>query len=209
MNWTCKLLAVAIATVASISVNLYAQSTLPKGSKLPFENVGACRQPARESRSSGEPYDVAEAYEVYSVIIPTVAPNPEKKMWFIRIDTVPTDQVHKRKQASSAHTALDDYFKVNTKTWLLQRTFTLPKPYELVTSDEIKAMFPSSFRGGRFGELWLELSAVGFNADKTQAVVYMEHFCTADCCCADGRSFVLQKQNGKWEVLSGLECWVS
>jgi hypothetical protein len=167
---------------------------------------------------SGEPYDVADAYQVYSALIPKVSSNPETNTWFIRIDTFPllrhgssldARDRKKLKQARGADTALDDYLKVNEKHWLLQRKFTLPRPYKLVTRDEIKAMFPDDFRGGSFGELWLELSAVGFNANKTLAVVYMASFCTTQCCCAEGNSYVLQKQNGKWQVSSETGCWIS
>jgi hypothetical protein len=97
---------------------------------------------------------------------------------------------------------------VNAKRWRLQRNFTLPKPYKLVTPNEIKAMFPPNSIG-HFEELWIELSAVGFNDDKTMAVVYMSHVCSTGDGCAGGKSFLLQKHNGKWEVLSGVECWVS
>jgi hypothetical protein len=134
-------------------------------------------------------------------------------MWFIRIDTLsigkgssnvgstgPTGQAREDWKQSHGQTppdtALGDYLKINTKTWLLQRNFTLPDLYKLVTGDEIKAF---SSRG--FGEGWIELSAVGFNADRTMAVVYMASH--------DGKSFLLQKRNGKWEVLGGLSCWVS
>jgi hypothetical protein len=98
--------------------------------------------------------------------------------------------------------------KVNAKAWLLERNFTLPKPYRLVTRDEIQAMFPRDSKEG-FAERWIELSAVGFNADKTIALVYMAHYCSASDGCADGKSFLLQKHNGKWEVLSGIRCWIS
>ena len=180
MNWTCRLVAVALAAVASLSLDVYAQ--LPSGSKLSQESAGVCPIYANIRSDSGvvpeEPYNDGDAYEVYSAIIPTVDPNPETNTWFIRIDTWPLlrhgsslDARHRKewKQARGLDTALDDYLKVNAKHWLLQRKFTLPKPYKLVTRDEIKTIFPPSFRGGRFGELWLELSAVGFNVDRTVA----------------------------------------
>jgi tetratricopeptide (TPR) repeat protein len=183
---------------------------------------GACQFPG-ESSGSGGTYDVAEAYEVYSAIIPIINPNPETRTWFIRIDTLPwgrgsfppadpsnpaREEGEQSREQRLADTALDDHSKVNAKTWQLQRHFTLPNPYRLVTPDEINVMFPPNSIG-HFEELWIELSAVGFNADKTMAVVYMAHHCTTSCCCGDGKSFVLQKLNGKWEVLSGLECWIS
>lgn len=36
-----------------------------------------------------------------------------------------------------------------------------------------------------------------FNADKTMAAVYMSHVCSTGDGCADGKSFLLQKHNGK------------
>jgi hypothetical protein len=69
-------------------------------------------------------------------------------------------------------------------------------------------MFPPNSIG-HFEELWLELSAVGFNANKTLAVVYMANFCTTSCCCAEWNSFVLEKQNGKWKVSSKYLCGIS
>jgi len=164
---------------------------------------------------TGEPYGDADAHDVYSALTPRLCPNPETKTWFIRIDTLLIggsldDQGRKLwKQTRGADTALDDYYKVNRKTWLVQRKFTLPNPYKLVTREQLETTFPRNFRGGNLGELWLALPAVGFNADKTIAVVNMDHSCTADCCCADGKSFVLRKQNGKWKVLTWSGCWVS
>jgi hypothetical protein len=223
MNWTCKLLAVALAAVAFFSLDLHARSTLDSQLNkareelklFSLESMGACNGRGGGSSGSGEPYDVAEAYQVYSAIISKVSPNPETNTWFIRIDTLPTDRSlddqarEQWKQTRGADTALDDYLKVNGNTWLLQRKFTLPNPYRLVTRDQLKAMFPPHFRGGNFGELWLELSGVGFNADKTVAVVYMDHVCTSQCCCAEGNCYVLQKQNGKWKVSSKTGCWIS
>ena len=200
MNWTCKLLAVALATVASLSVDLYAQSTLDsqlnkrrEQMKLfSLESTGACGggRGFGESSGSGGPYADAEAYQVYSAIIPIINPNPETHTWFIRIDTLPMgrgsfppadlsnparEEGEQSREQRVADIALDDYSKVNAKTWLLQRNFTLPNPYKLVTREQLQATFPPNFRGGNFGELWLQLSAVGFNADKTLAVVYMSH----------------------------------
>src|SRR5262249_227524 len=43
---------------------------------------------------------------------------------------------------------------------------------------------------------WIELSAVGFNPEKTVAVVYVGHHCGN--LCAGGHFQVLLKKNGKW-----------
>jgi hypothetical protein len=153
-------------------------------------------------------------------IIPAVAPDPRTHTWFILTDTLfghgslSEENRNEWKKTRGLDTALDDFFNVNAKTWLLQNKFTLPKSvqpprnipwlpawgnltlpnsYRLGTIDEIKAMSPI---GGV-----IELSAVGFNADKTVAVVYMLG--------GKGTSFVLEKQNGKWKVSSALTLWVS
>jgi hypothetical protein len=221
MNWTCRLLAVALATVASLSLNVHVQSKPkpplgPKGLKPSSESEGVCQLQNfwRESSGTGEPYNDADAYDVYSAIIPIVDPNPQTHTWLIRIDTLPIlhgSSLSERargewQKARGADTALDDYSKVNAKRWLLQRSFTLARPYALVTRDEIKAMFPSKTEGV-MEEQWIQLSAVGFNADKTVAVVYMAHFCGEEC--GDGKPFVLQKHDGKWKVLTWFQCWVS
>jgi hypothetical protein len=46
---------------------------------------------------------------------------------------------------------------------------------------------------------WIELSAVGFNATKTVAVVYMGHHCGS--LCGGGGFHVLEKKNGQWVPL--------
>jgi hypothetical protein len=57
---------------------------------------------------------------------------------------------------------------------------------------------------------WIELSAVGFNVDKTVAVVYMGHHCGP--LCGSGGFHVLEKKDGKWVALGweGSGCaWAS
>jgi hypothetical protein len=123
MNWTCKLLALALAAMASLSLDFCAQSPLDsqlnkareemntpreearekmntpreeareKMKLFSMESVGACQTDSSASqaiRGSGKPYADAEAYQVYSALIPELPPIPETKTWFIRIDTVPT-----------------------------------------------------------------------------------------------------------------------
>ena len=56
----------------------------------------------------------------------------------------------------------------------------------------------------------MELSAVGFNVNKTVAVVYMGHYCGA--LCGGGGFHVLKKKDGKWVALDwkGSSCaWAS
>jgi len=57
---------------------------------------------------------------------------------------------------------------------------------------------------------WIELSAVGFNHDKTVAIVYIGHHCGR--LCGGGGFRVLRKAEGKWKGLTwkGGSCaWAS
>ena len=97
MNWTCKLLAVALAAAACLFLNFCAQTPDPpllvrEEPRESLESIGASRAelPVDEGEhGSGEPYNVADAYEVYSAIIPTVDHDLKMGTWFIRIDTLP------------------------------------------------------------------------------------------------------------------------
>ncbi len=111
--------------------------------------------------------------------------------------------------------AISEYVKLNKGSWLLKRKFGIDIPYELISSAELTSTFE---QGGweRFYAKYpdsgglIELSAVGFNADKTVAVVYMGHSC--GLLCGGGEFHVLQKRDGKWLPLSwrGMSCsWVS
>jgi hypothetical protein len=138
----------------------------------------------------------------------------------IRSDTVPwhmclnpTDEWKKR-----IGSAIDDYVSTNKKPWALAPRFTVSSPYQLLNYkkdifslfekgssgwDDFYAAHPNS--GG-----WFDLSAVGFNEDKTIAVVYMSNHC--GWVCGRGDFKVLQKREGKWEDLpwQGGRClWVS
>ena len=101
--------------------------------------------------------------------------------------------------------AISDYIELSKKGWLLQRRFKIEKPYELITSNELKSTFD---RGSweKFNERYpnsggyIELSTVGFNKDKTVAIVHMGHYCGS--LCGGGTFYVLQKKEGKWRQLT-------
>ena len=69
---------------------------------------------------------------------------------------------------------------------------------------------------GRSGSRWEELfpqskgyfvlSAVGFNADQTQALLYVDHFCGL---CGHGGFVLLGKVDGRWAVEAEADTWIS
>ena len=190
---------------------------------------------APKNIASPKPYDVAESYEVYSAILLGEISNPntslaEASTIFVRAETESFNMCLQPDEASKKviGTALDDYLKINDltrdtdqriarRTWLLQRKFDIDKPYELITSDELRVIFQDgqggweTFHkrhptGGSVSGGWFELSAVGFNADKTVAAVYFGYHCGG--LCGHGAIGVLQKKDGKWLPLqwNGQSC---
>jgi len=164
-------------------------------------------------------YEDAEAYEVYSAILPTewLQLLGNAKSLAIRSETKGYKMCLQPEAESEKiiGQAISEYVKLNKETWLLKRGLNIEKPYELIPYDELRSalkhggwenfykQYPNS--GG-----WIELSAVGFNADKTVAVVYMGHHSWS--LSGGGRFHVLQKKDGKWTPLKwkGARCdWVS
>lgn len=150
-------------------------------------------------------YDDAEAYRVYSTILPEELPwrQANVKTLVIRRETEPhavCNEPHKESK-KIVGAAIADYKKKNEKKWLLGKQFDIAKPYEMISGDEIDTVFKTGWRTfyqrhpGSDG--WIELSAVGFNTSKTVAVVYTGQFCGS--LCSGGGSFhILQKVSGKW-----------
>jgi hypothetical protein len=101
------------------------------------------------------------------------------------------------------------------KYWLLQQKFKTEIPCRIVTSEEVNAAMADHGWDGFYKTYpdsggWIELSAVGFNADRTVAVVYVGHSCGS--LCGGGRFHVLQKRDNKWLPLDwkGSSCmWAS
>ena len=180
-------------------------------------------------------YDDTVAYEVYSFVLssPEIARLLKSKNLVIRretlrnfgdfLDTEPaSSQICLRPEAESAKiigAAIEDYLKVNQTKWLLQEKFKLELPYKLVKSETIISIinpFTEKEDWKAFYKLYpdsdgfIDLSAIGFNADKSVAVVSLGRWCGSTC--GEGEYYVLQKKNGKWIQLEwkGDFCnWVS
>jgi hypothetical protein len=86
--------------------------------------------------------------------------------------------------AKTFETAFSDYSTENARPVLLAPRFRLPKPYDMLTEEEVAALDSTK------GQFWLEFfkrypqssgllafSAVGFNSDRTRAVVSVGFGC--------------------------------
>jgi hypothetical protein len=126
-------------------------------------------------------------------------------------------------QESTYRSLIDDYIRKNKHPQKLERHFDLPQ-YVLLDTEGVEA-----FRARHWNVLssepipepddrvpfkastLFEVSAVGFNSDRTRALVYVGHQCGG--LCGGGIFHLLMKQNGRWTHDSdyrGSVCsWVS
>jgi len=89
----------------------------------------------------------------------------------------------------------EDYLAKNQRKRTLERKFDLPQ-YALVDFGRASA-----------GSVVFEVSAVGFNNDRTRALVYVGHHCGS--LCGGGQYHLLVKKEGKWQIdreYHGLSC---
>lgn len=178
-------------------------------------SIMPAQSPAAAKDRSPVPYEDADAYEVYSAILPSEWPMrvAKAKRLVIRGATVNYEMClgPEKGWEEVIGPAISDYVKLNEKTWLLQQKFGLGIPYELLSAEELKSDLAEGGWEG-FYKLhpdsggWVELSAVGFNADETVAVAYAGHNC--GMLCGGGSFHVLQKKGDKWLPLNwrGTSC---
>ena len=171
------------------------------------------------SSSKALPYEDQEAYEVYSAIIPLEWPlrNAHAKALIIQSETKGYEMCLRpeKEWQEKIGPAISDYVRSNAKPSLLQPRIKVEVPYRLIIADELGSAIQTAGWEGFYQRYpdsggWLELSAVGFNVNKTVAVVYMGHHC--GWLCGGGGFHVLEKKDGKWVALEweGSNCaWAS
>jgi hypothetical protein len=200
-NWAIAILTV-LAAVAVLII-------------LPASHVSTA---AAQEEEVPIPYDDQDAYEIYGLLIPH-----EESYGFgkgaivIREQTFAgpkdSDRCFSGDAAANFKDALDDFKSVNAKPWLLQRLFQIERPYDIVSADEIETAFGEKATQEGWDDFnarhpdsggFFVMSAVGFNEDKTLAVVYTGSTCGGLC----GRwSFhLLQKIDGEWKTAPGVRC---
>lgn len=112
---------------------------------------------------------------------------------------------------------ISSYKEANKTPVVLQQKFDIPSKYQIVPSSTIKGLFSVKGQDGwktyqeRYPNTpgYMDMSAVGFNKDKTIAVVYFARHC--GWLCADGTYYVLRKLENAWtpDKTVGGCTWVS
>ncbi|HEY7285781.1 MAG TPA: hypothetical protein VH497_10080 [Vicinamibacterales bacterium] len=104
--------------------------------------------------------------------------------------------------------ALDDFKAQNAEPLALLNQLTLDRPYELVPGDHLRSFFKTAGVDGWENFMaaypdasgYIQLSAVGFDRDKTKAIVYVAHHCGG--LCGKGTYHFLERQQGQWRQVS-------
>jgi hypothetical protein len=163
-------------------------------------------------------YSDTDACDVYSAVLPMDKWYWQNSRTLLIVQEIPPsewpigsprDALQGTAEFSKAFAGVFKSFEaVNQQEIVLNCDFTIQKPYKMVSRDELDAAFrhlpPNAVSDGWEGfrdsfpdsSGYLILSGVGFNSDKTIALVYVEHRCGN--MCGGARYYVLEKQNGQW-----------
>ena len=166
--------------------------------------LGVCSAIA-QTETNPQVYTDTEAYRVYSVLLPqeesaelttgTLLIREESEL-----NAEPESCLTKEDKQRFAE-AIADYKSINRKSWLLQRRFDVQYAYEIVNAQTIDLLLKQNGwealekrYPGSAG--YIIFSAVGFNREKTLAVVYSGTDCGTVC----GRWAVhlLEKVGDEW-----------
>jgi hypothetical protein len=109
-------------------------------------------------------------------------------------------------------TTIDAFREVNKQQASVRRSFHPAFDYELVNSIQLDSIFkngdwPAYYQRFPGSPGILTFSRVGFSADGTQALFYLNNRCGG--LCGTGRYVVMEKRNRRWMVETEIEMWVS
>lgn len=181
--------------------------------------LSCCASMLAQQSESPEPYTEDEAYRVYEAMLPhdsstdvlviqqrTHGPVSQNTPVPLGPEGCLTPEA-----ASEFKDAITDYDRLNHKQWLLQKKFALSRPYELMDPRTMDTMFRQKDGWDQFARRFpnsdgiYDLSAVGFNQDKTRAIVYFGKGC--GWLCGSWDFHLLRKISGEWkDSTTGVMC---
>jgi hypothetical protein len=166
---------------------------------------------ARGQDAAPKPVDDPEAYTIYASLLPNE--------WTVRVAHAKTLVFQQetgtnwrcmpsgKPLETDWRPVVDNFRAANATERIVRAGFPLGPPYIVVSSAEIKASFRdlpndsmSSWAGfyKRYPDSggFMVVSAVGFDAPKKRAMVYMAHSC--GLLCGGGTHHLLEKVDGAW-----------
>jgi len=149
---------------------------------------------------ASRPYDAPEAYRIYSLLIAREEASGTKVPLVIREETDTSASAVggaclSPEAAKRFKDSISDLERLRTKLWRLQRHFQIERPYEIVSGKDLASRAPLS--GG-----YSFMSPVGFNKNKTLAIVYYGSICGG--LCGQEKFHLLEKINGQWKEVPGV-----
>jgi hypothetical protein len=167
-----------------------------------------------QNSASGQ-YDDHDAYEIYSLLLPGAQSYDFAKGTLViqqETDAVVKldDYCLSSKAAREFKDAIED-FKRHTEPMLLQRRFKI-EPYELVNTETIGTLI-KDHKWGDFYKRYpdsggiIRVSTVGFNRQKTLAIVNTGSSCND--LCGSGSFHLLKNIDGKWKPMPGVRCFTA
>jgi len=172
---------------------------------LTTSSLTSARDPQPEPAGT---YDNADAYDVLSALL-TKQLQGDKTV-IIAEQTSAGDVCVNANDKSDAIIAetIADHIATNRKSWRLQPLLRIPVKYRFLSSTERDEIFRNDQDGwkafhDRYPDVrgFYSVSAVGFNVRHTLALVQLDYSC--GWLCGQGRSYFLEKKDGKWRPYSG------
>jgi hypothetical protein len=177
------------------------------GMNKPGQQTTTLQQSGPKSNDSHSQVDVDE-YSVYSVVLSDDRYiDANTKQVVIKNHTAPGFTVEglQNSMPSLSRVTIDDYESKSKSISLLKAELGLKVKYKLITDEEVDNIFR---RGGPAWEVFhskfpgskglIGLSRVGFNSDRTQALVHVGFGC--DWNCGDSQLIFLRKDKNAWRI---------
>jgi len=169
---------------------------------------------AGQTTSGAPTHDFTDAYQIYSLLLPHEESYEFAKGTVVIQEEMVSDRAVSERcvtpeAARRFKDAIADYRHVNSQRGVLKRQFRIERSYEVVSSDTIKALFKDGGWGSfykRYPESggYIIMSAVGFNKERTRAIVYTGSSC-GDL-CGSWRFHLVEKIHGNWREVPGVSC---
>jgi hypothetical protein len=157
-----------------------------------------------QESSAAQPYEDADAYEIYSLLLPHQESYTFAEGTLMIQENAVAEDVSgaclRQADANRFKGAIADYNRTREKKWLFLRHFQIAKPYRIVGIEVISAL-PNRPQSA---VSHVRMSPVGFNRDKTQAVVFMASSCGG--LCGSWRFHFLERVHGKWKEAAIATC---